>query len=302
MRDLLFSEHYGFMGKTHWLMSTAMFIGLWHMPHWVPLIGPYLSKYLVEINSSYIFLVLIFAVMGGASLIPDLDSSKMEGGNSTAGEKLGFLGSLISLGLVSMAHVVWSVLHLPGDEKPKSGHRLIWHAGIVPSFILFWMLLTFPNTNQTVSRTLNLHNLAFNISLTFAVVLLSVSVYIGINQLLYRLLSLVGYGRYVQIGGWIGFSSSLFAFYTMPFSQMRLLGITFAIGYLFHVIEDVFSKGGVPLLFPIPIPEDSKMKMWFKHYIPYNIAVETGGVINTILDYIFWFVDGVLIYITFFAK
>lgn len=302
MERFLKIKHSGFMGKTHWLMSLAFFMALWHLPQSIPIIGAGLSQFMSQIKTgNYLFILLVFFVLGGASLIPDLDSSKLEGGDSTAGERLGFVGTLISLVMVALARVTWSVLHLPADDKPKSGHRLLWHTWLMGIIIFFWMLSVFPNSSNNIMGTINIHNILTNLSQFMAVVVLGVSVYIGTNMLFYQVFKLIGMGRYTNIVSTVTFVGSIIALYILPFSQIRLLGITFAFGYIFHVTEDLLTQGSSPVAFPVPLMKQGKFQLWFKGFIPFSLLIQTGGIVNSIMDYVFIGIDLLLVWYTFFV-
>lgn len=78
-------------------------------------------------------------------------------------------------------------------------------------------------------------------------------------------------------------------------TDLRFYGFCVAIGYVAHLIGDAFADSGVPLLFPIT---GIFKKFWMRiRFFP--VTVTTGGVIETILKFIFTGIDFVLLYCLF---
>jgi hypothetical protein len=79
--------------------------------------------------------------------------------------------------------------------------------------------------------------------------------------------------------------------WNMPFKTLKLIGVAISLGYLFHIVGDVLTKGSSPIYFPIPTPTKTgkgiKFKFWCKPYIlggKFNIT--TGGAVNIILNFL----------------
>ena len=299
---ILKQEHKGYMGFSHWLQGNALFMLLWLIPPSVPFLGTFAAQYLTQIESSYAFLILNFMVIGGAVLMPDLDSSPLEEGNSSAVSELGLLGLAISTIEITIAHVVWSIFHLKGDKKPKSGHRLLWHTFLIPISFYFWVIFTFPKSNATMSEILSKNGILNNLSAFMVMFIIAIAVYIGINVATYRLFQLIDKKRYQSIAGYVGFAIALIMMFTMSYTQLRLLGLTVALGYAFHILGDLTTQGGSPALFPIPFPENGKLVLWKRSFLPYHLSVQTGGMVNKILDYVFIAIDIILFYTIFIVK
>jgi hypothetical protein len=288
---ILAEEHDGFSGFTHWLIAICLFFCMWLIP-W-----EFSLSFIHALHGNIIFTILIFFVIGGASLLADLDSSPLQGGGSTAVYQLGFLGQFLSIIAITISGVVWQVLHTKYDDKPESQHRLLWHAAVVPVCIYLWVYFCIPDSNSIhMSDQLSLKNTGLCMLFFFT----GVSVYLGANMLLYKLLRLVGRQHASQFVCFILLLLSMWYMYGMTMHQVRLVGFAVAFGYLFHILADLITKGSAPVFFPIPVPKNGHLQLWRKPYIlGYNLAITTGGAVNTILNFAFVIVDLGLFYILF---
>lgn len=305
IREILNSKHKGFMGRTHFLMTIGLFMSLWLLPESFPLIGSWANQYVNFLKSDYLYLAVIFAVVGGAACAPDIDSNPMEEGGSTIIYQLGIMGQVLSLVTVIISHVTWSVCHLAGDKKPKSAHRLLFHTLLLPGLGYMWINFLIPNSNDVLGTNFSIDN----IGVYFAVFLLAICVYIGTNMMLYKPLAMLKQYNMVHIASWAMLALSLIYFVYKPMIYIKFAAQSMWIAYAAHVVEDCLTEGGSPLLFPIPLPGNilgamgngpKKLQMWFNKWLPFAILIRTGGIVNTVLDYILTLVDIYLFYIVFF--
>lgn len=274
---LLSDEHKGFQGLTHWLLSVFFFFLMWLVP-W-----SFANDYINAINSSWLFAIIIFFVIGGASLLPDLDSSPLQGGGSAAIYQLGILGDLLSVLCITISGIVYSIVHTRYDEKPKSQHRMLFHTLIIPIMVYIYSNFFIPNTSDKLINNLSLDNSGLMVLAFFA----GVSVYLGSNMLMYKLLKMIGKQRSTQFICLFIMLISVICILNMPYTQLKLVGTAVALGYLFHIISDLATKGSAPIFFPIPIPNGKgKFRFWIKPYLlGSRFTITTGGVLNIILNF-----------------
>lgn len=291
IKQLLKEEHAGFSGFTHWLIAIFLFFLMWLVP-W-----SFANNYINAINSSITFSVLIFFVVGGASLLPDLDSSPLQGGGSTAIYQLGFLGNALSILCITISGVVYSIMHTRHDDKPKSQHRMLFHTFVIPICLEIYNYMYIPDSETRLINNLNIDNVGIMVIVFFA----AISVYLGGSMLFYKVLSLIGRQRSTQFYCWICMLLATWQILYMPYGQLKLICTALSLGYAFHILGDMITKGSAPAFFPIPIPgiKDRHLKFWRKPYIlGYNLSITTGGVVNIILNYIliginiflYWFI------------
>lgn len=308
IKNVLNEEHAGFLGMTHWLISMFLFFCLWLLPI------EYARDYINAINSNKLFFFLIIFIIGGASLVPDLDSSPVQEGGSTAVYQLGFLGYLLSIAFITISGVIYSLFHTRYDAKPPSQHRMLFHAPIVPISIYVYTLYLSNKLEKfgysNIMEMIKEENSSILFEYTGLLVILffcGVSVYLGANMLLYKLLEIFKQQKYTQFI-YLGIMViSIIYMLFMPIEQLELIFFSFSLGYLFHIFADVFSEGSCPLFFPIPLPYKGlnfkKLQLWRKPYfISSKFAITTGGALNTILNFVMMGLNFVLIWILFVKK
>jgi hypothetical protein len=234
-----------------------------------------------------LFIVGIIVLVGGA-LLPDLDNSQ-----SSAGSTLGPLGNICTTFMQSISAIIWTLYHGRGDMYPQNQHRYFWHTAIVGvGFIcLFWFGI--PVGDDTIIQTFKnsedvLDFLASNVSLLFLIIIVFMAVLCGSDMILGRIIK---FFHLPKILNYIAPTAVIVYIFTISYTKLRLLGICIGFGYLFHVLEDFFADAGCPLLWPIPIGH----KVWKRCHLP--LTVETGSLINTIIDIVVLAIDLVLIII-----
>ena len=277
IKTILKEEHQGFQGLTHWLISVCVFLLMWLIP-W-----SFSNEYISAISSNKAFALLIFFVIGGASLLPDLDSSPLQGGGSAAIYQLGFLGDILSMLCITISGVVYSIAHTRYDDKPKSQHRMLFHAPIIPILVFLYVKFLMPNGDGKLWGNINFENAGLLALVFFS----SCAIYLGANMFIYKLLRLIGRQGATQFICLFIMFISLIYMLNMPFYRLKLVGQGLALGYLIHILSDVLTKGSAPLFFPIPIPNaKGKLRLWWKPYIlgP-QFTITTGGVLNIIINF-----------------
>lgn len=286
--NTLNEEHAGFSGLTHWLIAICLFLLIWSLPF------SFASNYVKEISTSGIFAFLIFLVIGGASLLPDLDSSPLQEGGSTAVYQLGWLGQSLSIISIVISSTVWNILHTKYDDRPPSQHRMFFHAPVVAIGFFFFNAMAYPNDGTTAS---SLGTASVPASVYAVMFFAALSVYLGSSIFFYKVLSLINKQKHTQFMCIAFMVWSVFTMWKMPFSRLKLIGTAVSLGYLFHIIPgDLVTKGSAPIFFPIPTPVKTskgiKWRFWWKPY-PFNgrFHITTGGAVNIVLNFILMGLD-----------
>lgn len=278
IKNFLNEEHPGFSGLTHWLIAIFLFFLMWIVP-W-----SFATNYITAIKSSKLFGILIFFVIGGASLLPDLDSSPAQGGGSTAIYQLGVLGYGLSIIAVTISQIVYSLFHTRYDDKPKSQHRMLWHTFLIPILLYLYTVFSIPSSGPKLwDRKNDIESIPMFILVFFA----AVSVYLGASMLIYKLLKLIGKASYTQFVCLFIMTLSIIYMMTCNYKQIKLIIIAIALGYGFHIIGDLMTKGSSPIFFPIPTYKNKHLILWKKPYLlGSNFAITTGGTINIIMNFV----------------
>lgn len=290
LKCVLMENHAGFSGITHWLIAIFLFFCMWLIPWSIS------KDYITFISSNVIYAILIFFVIGGASLIPDLDSSPLQEGGSTAVYQLGLLGQGLSILAITISGVVYSLFHTRYDEKPKSQHRMLFHSFIIPVLIFLYSLYLIPDTNEKLKNYMTFESTNMFVTVFVA----GISVYLGGSILFYKLLSIFGAQSKTQILSLSCMGASIGYMFFMPYSDLRMIGIAIALGYFFHILGDLLTKGSSPIFFPIPTFKNKHLIFWRKPYLfGSSFAITTGGVINTVLNFVLFGTNAFLIWFIF---
>lgn len=290
-KKLLKTPHYGFTGVTHWLIATALFLCMWIVP-W-----PFAKEYILTINKNKIFAVLIFFVIGGASLLPDLDSSPLQEGGSLAVYQLGIVGYLLSLVAITISGVIYTIFHTKYDDKPKSQHRMFWHTLLVPILLFIYVEYYIPKEGSYLwNYRTNVEYYSMFILVFFA----AISIYLGSGMFFSRLFKLFNQQSKTQFVCLIITILSTIYIFTTEYENLVLIGKAIALGYAFHIFGDVLTKGSSPILFPIPTFKNKKLIFWRKPYLfgP-NLAITTGSIVNTILNFVLIAINLFFVWIIF---
>lgn len=280
IRVQLEKKRKGFSGITHVLLAITLFLVVLLFP--VSIVSDFIS---LALSNTLYFLIFLF-ILSGASLLPDLDNDE-----STAGYHLGIIGSIIKTFMKTTAFVVYSLYNLPNDRPPKSMHRLLWHTPFVAILILIYFIYFTPQGDISYWSVLvgafknkDFADLFINhTSTTLTIILAYICGKLGSNILLYWVLKLLPIKRYIKslISSIIPLII-LFYLLVIPISQLKYIGIAIGLGYLFHIIGDLISQGSVPVHWPIPY----KKQAWHNPWILGPFQIRTGGIVNTILNFI----------------
>lgn len=281
-------EYYnGFSGVTHWLLSLFFFFIMWLIP------VPAMKYYIGLISENIVFVMWIMLMIGGAAMLNDLDSSPIQEGGSTAIYQLGVLGYGLSVLCVIISGVIYSVCHTKADDKPKSQHRMFFHT-LIPAIILVGYTLLLPRDAGNFLETKNFGVLP-------VVFFAALSCYLGSQMLFYRLFKLFGKQKYTQFVSLVVLVGSLGYMLTCDLNHIIIISYTVALGYVFHILGDLMTQGGAPVLFPIPLPlgNGGKIQLWHKFKILGPLSIVTGGAVNIILNFVLMIAD-VALYVYIF--
>ena len=250
---VLKSKRKGFNGITHILISIILFFVMFIIPSYI---FPPFNSYIKIITENYIFLIVSFLIIVGASLFPDLDSDR-----STAVFRLGSTGVLINLFMKSIGNFIWILYHFDKDIRPSIRHRIIFHTPIFAFFITYIAYKFIPNNDTIFLQTFL--NIKVKDLVPFILQNIIVLVYVLFAFLNERLfISTILYYPFKKIfkrqniSDLVCFLLSLVPLYfiiNLSYNKIKYIGISIGIGYLTHLIGDLFTKGSIPLFYPLPI-------------------------------------------------
>lgn len=272
----------GFSGITHILIAITLTLVMIRFPFKLT------QDFVSFITSNWILIISSFLIIIGASLLPDLDNDI-----STATVQLGIIGALIKTSMQTISYIVYAFTRLRNDDKaPQSMHRKLFHTPFVAFLLiaLFYFGLeiesnSFLNIVRDISLNKNWSEILSYPVTSICILLIFISTWLGINTIMYWPLKIVRISLLVKNKQILFILIAMAITYysmTLPMTQLRYMGIAIGVGYLFHIIGDLFSEGSVPIIWPIPALWAKKF--WYAPNILGPFQIYTGGIVNKIIN------------------
>lgn len=187
------------------------------------------------------------AVCAGSALLPDIDCP-----TSTVARSFG-VPSIAASHVVDAASLgVYNVTKGPRDEIRHSGHRTLTHTALFT--ITLGLLVTL------LSATLG----------KYAVIAtLFITVGLAIRGLM---------ADWAKREGWmvttgVALAAAVLAWVTLPQSNYWWLGLAVGVGATMHLLGDMITKNGCPILAPFPY----RGKHWWEFTLPSLLRIRAGG-------------------------
>lgn len=280
IKKILKMKSDGFMGRTHFLLSMILLLGLMLIP--VDII----QDYATQLKSSWLQFIVGIVIFVGGTLFVDLDDVH------NSAYMLGPLSTIFTLFMQTTSKTIWTLYHGKKDRPPvnregkPTQHRYLWHTAIIAIGLFLLFHFGLPVGNYTIFANIKtsieigeLDKFLLNNSvLTLFIILAFMSAFIGSAMILSSINKIIKVPKYLR---YILPTVVIIYIFTTTYTNIRLLGELFAFGYFAHLFEDAFSDSGVCLFFPFPFFWEGKV--WKKiRLLP--ITVTTGGTVNTIID------------------
>jgi membrane-bound metal-dependent hydrolase YbcI (DUF457 family) len=189
----------------------------------------------------------IVLTMGGAALLPDLDTPQ-----STAARSLGFFSKSVARGIDQLSLWVYHGTRTDRDVVDrKSGHRLLTHT--VPGFLFFALLFLAASLLSPIAGAVYMG-------------LLSGLLALGLRKKKYSL-------ALSAAGGVVGYYLLSFDY----FAWSILLSACVFVGMLIHTLGDWVTNSGVPITYPLTV----NGKRWYLSKAPATFPA--GGAVEQTL-------------------
>lgn len=270
----------GFSGITHILIAIFLLFILLYIKI------PFSENFIFLFKNNWKFIIVSFFTITGAALLPDLDSAR-----STARFQLGFLGSLLKTGMTSLSYLATKLTRMKKDWIPDSQHRCLWHTPFIGGLIgfLFWKFI--PESQVTYLSLLKstINNMDFanwfidNLASHICIFMAFCSIYLGVKIISFRVFKIFP-NTIQRVLPLTIIMACFYLLLTISFTEIKYIGVSISLGYLFHIFGDIFTKGSIPILWPIPIPW--KNQWWWRPQGFIFGKIETGGILNIIINYI----------------
>lgn len=270
MTRMLSEKRKGFTGLTHVLFSLLILTILLYFR--VPIISTLLQGWMMIILGTIVII--------GASLIPDLDNPKNNGG-SYATYTLGILGDIINIAMDIMSSIAYTLTATKHDRKrpPKTQHRMLWHCPLVIIPLIILLAFTIPDSPKT------LYSLGLpGINYIFHVFVVTIAIFLGLGFAISKLKRFIPFYHLIMTALPL-LTIALVAL--LPLATLRALTLLTAFGCLSHILGDMMTKGGCAL-WPIPTYHGKHCYMWWHYSFLGKLSLDTANsLIMTICNVIF---------------
>ncbi|WP_250030696.1 metal-dependent hydrolase [Paractinoplanes maris] len=239
------------MGPSHALSgATAWLAGTWALDHFA---GYEQSPLAVAVGT---------LVCAGGALLPDLDLSgkvTRNQGGATVARTFGVFSLFVAEVIEKVSLGIYTATRLSRDPRRTNGHRTFTHT------LPFAALVGWGTTW-----------LAGHYG-KWAV--------IGIVFFMAGLALRGLFDQWAQRAGWVivTICSAVIAFFTvanLPGDRgYPMLGFAVAVGCFVHLLGDIITSAGVPILWPIP----TGRRLWRMVGVPNGMAVKVGGKVETVV-------------------
>jgi membrane-bound metal-dependent hydrolase YbcI (DUF457 family) len=239
------------MGPSHALSGAAVWLtGSWALNHFT------------GYDQTPLAIAVGTAVCAGGALLPDLDLSgrvTRNQGGATVARTFGVLSLFIAECIEKMSLGVYYATKLSRDPRRDNGHRTFTHT------LPFTALVGWGTTALCAQ---------FGRWAVLGIVFFTVG------------LALRGlFDEWAQRAGWViitivsGVVASMTFLKLPPDRGYPMLGFAVGVGCFVHILGDMITKNGVPILWPIPIGR----RMWRMIGVPNAMAVRVGGTVEVVV-------------------
>lgn len=195
------------------------------------------------------------AVCAGGALLPDLDVSGnvfRRRGGATAARVLGVVSLAFASAVERVSLWIYRATRTSRDPRRSNGHRTFTHT--IAFSVLLGAAITF-----LVGR--------FGAPVVIPVLFFTVA--LAIRGLM---------ANWARRNGWlvttlVSAAATLVAFGLLPVESYPLLGVAVGAGALVHLVGDIITHHGCPLMWPVPI----RGRTWYMVTTPSAVSIRAGG-------------------------
>lgn len=239
------------MGPSHALSGAAVWLG-----------GSWALDRFADYEQSPLAIAVGTAVCAGGALFPDLDLSgrvTRNKGGATVARTFGVASLFLAEVIEKLSLAVYHITKLSDDPERENGHRTLTHT------IPFTVLVGWGTTALCTAYG------------KWAV--------IGILFLMIGLALRGLFDEWAKRAGWllitlISLGAAWGTALLLPGDRgYPLLGLAVGVGCLVHLLGDLVTRAGVPILWPIP----TGRRMWRMFGMPDAFALRAGGAVEVYL-------------------
>lgn len=250
----------GFMGPTHALSAVAIALLL----TWAA--SDFMFGKVLGTSDANVYIAALL-IITGAALMPDLDAVR-----STSISTLGFIGVGLSKAMRAFSKLVQATVRSKYDDVNADPHRGFWHTAVSA----FLAGLLFTSLASIDVRLFTIKGKDISIATFTVLFMLFLSTQLILASLLKPFNNKMKrkglYGKLITVGGGVLVAATLTM--SLPDISYSWIGGAVTLGWMLHILGDMFTVAGVPVLWPIKI----RGKRWWKLRMPFGI--KAGGVIE----------------------
>ncbi|GAB3645011.1 metal-dependent hydrolase [Glycomyces tarimensis] len=233
------------MGPTHAMSGAALWLA-----------GSAVADVAFGLDQSSAELVVGAIAASGAALYPDIDCAGKvteNKGGSTVARSFGVVSLFVAECVERLCYWFYLLTKSKKDKKRKNGHRTFTHTAVHAALV---------GTGTGL--------LAANYGKPAVIAILFVLTGLAVRGLLPASVNRMGW----VITTAVALASSYGMYHLLPGDRHYwILGLAMGIGCFIHILGDMITKMGSPLLFPLPI----KKRRWYDIGLPNTIALRAGG-------------------------
>lgn len=304
MRQYLTKPRAGFSGVNHVLIALGLVLLVLLLPSfWDNSFSTFIKTNLavVDLKTGFFAFFCVVLVLGGA-LLPDIDNSKADGGSMATWE-LGFIGGCLSSIMIMTSSFMTSVFKTKKDHLPPTQHRMFWHTLLVPLLMYLMIKYLCRGSEYTLFDivkgsvgTQGVNSISLMFDFIGVTLFVGLGIYVGAMCALKKLCKFIPVlpQKFVKLfpGGFALVGIILCVVY-FPINDIKTLAYFVVIGYLFHLIGDLFADTGIPALFPVDVI--IRRKFWGRYCLLGPFSPKTGSTLESVLKFVFLAVDIILL-------
>ncbi|WP_100446507.1 metal-dependent hydrolase [Glycomyces xiaoerkulensis] len=233
------------MGPTHAMSGAALWLA-----------GSAVADIAFGIDQSSAELVVGTIAVSGAALYPDIDCAGKvteNKGGSTVARSFGVASLLVAECVERLCYWFYLLTKTKKDKKRSNGHRTFTHTAVHAGLMGAGTGL-----------------LAAQFGKPAVIAILFVLTGLAVRGLLPSAVNKKGW--LITTGAALAASYGMYRLLPEERSYW-LMGLAMGIGCFIHILGDMITKMGSPLLFPVPI----KKRLWQDVGLPRDIALRAGG-------------------------
>jgi membrane-bound metal-dependent hydrolase YbcI (DUF457 family) len=254
------------MGPSHSMSGAAAWLGLTAVASNTPALS--------FIPTDPTSVIVGTMVAAGAALAPDIDSY-----GSTVVRSFGIFGRIFYTIANGVSLFFANLVRTGKDETKDNGHRTLFHTILFAGLAGFLTYLA----GQS-SREVEIFDQTYSLGTVLTLVILGIFLHLGLGGLFVKPIAKArsNVGPYIMMLFTVAITLGVAWFMNQNESTTQTypwLGIAVGFGWFIHLMGDMITKMGVPLLWPIPW----RGRMWWNFAPPSFMRITAGGAIENVI-------------------